>query len=108
MREQLQHATTPAYAMEPFDVCLSVCDTPQNWEKKRRATSHRSAGERGAGGGVLTHSGSQVTHWRVEQGEDVVLQHQLHLLPVHSLLEGDTDARGRKKIKITSRTSLVF
>lgn len=77
--------------------CPSV--TRHKTGKKRGEQQATGVQERGGAGGVLTHSGSQVTHWRVEQGEDVLLQHQLHLLPVHSLLEGDTDARGRKKMK---------
>lgn len=37
-------------------------------------------------GGRFTHPGTQVTQRRVKQGEDVVLKHQLHLLPVQPLL----------------------
>lgn len=37
-------------------------------------------------GRKVTHPGTQVTQRRVQQGEDVVLKHQLHLLPVQPLL----------------------
>lgn len=43
-----------------------------------------------AGGGGSAHPGSQVTHGRIEQREDVVLQHQLHLFSVHPFLWRET------------------
>lgn len=67
--------------------------------------------------GGFTHPGSQVTHRGVEQREDIVLQHQLHLFPVHPLLWDETCVhmataqrrlKTHERIKTTSKDQRIY